>query len=45
MRITQLPSGFWAVWAGNDWIDASSTTREQAEVKAAAYQARIDRIK
>lgn len=37
MRITQLPSGFWAVWIGNDWIDASSTTREQAEGKATKF--------
>ena len=37
MRITQLPSGHWAVWFGNDWIDASSTTREQAEKKANDY--------
>ncbi len=43
MRITQLPSGFWAVWAGNDWIDASSTTREQAEAKAKEYLKGVNR--
>lgn len=37
MRITQLPSGFWAVWYGKDWIDASSVTREQAEAKASQF--------
>ena len=41
MRITHLTSGFWAVWVGNDWIDASSTTREQAEVKANDYMRRV----
>ena len=29
--IDKLPSGFWCVWFGPDWISASFATREAAE--------------
>ncbi len=30
-RIIQLPSGFWCVWFGGEWINASLPTKEAAE--------------
>lgn len=30
-RITQLPSGFWCVWFGDVWVQASLPSREDAE--------------
>ncbi len=30
-RITRLPSGYWCVWYGDDWMNASLPTREAAE--------------
>ena len=29
--IEQLPSGFWCVWCGSEWINASLPSREAAE--------------
>lgn len=37
-RIEQLPSGFWVVWIGSEWVDASSTTRAEAEAKAEQFR-------
>lgn len=31
--IKQLPSGFYAVFVSGVWLDAASTSREQAEQK------------
>ena len=32
-EIKQLTSGFWSVWVNGEWIDAASSTRDQAEKK------------
>lgn len=29
--ITQLPSGYWCVWYGSEWVEASLPTKEAAE--------------
>lgn len=29
--ITQLPSGYWCVWFGGEWIEPSLPTKEAAE--------------
>ena len=36
-RIVKLPSGFYAVFVGETWIDASSRTEDAARVKAEAF--------
>lgn len=28
--VRQLPSGFWAIFAGDEWIDAAQPTQEAA---------------
>jgi hypothetical protein len=32
--ISQLPSGFWAIWLGKVWIDAASISENEAIKKA-----------
>ena len=32
-ELRQLPSGYWAVFIDNTWMDASSPTREAAQAK------------
>ena len=35
--VKRLPSGHWAVWVGDTWIDAASLTAAQAADTAHAY--------
>lgn len=35
--VKQLKSGFWSAWVNGEWIDAASSTREQAEKKLAEF--------
>lgn len=36
-KIEKLPSGFYVVFVGETWIDASSRTEEDAKKKAEAF--------
>lgn len=36
-ELRQLPSGYWAVFIDDTWMDASSPTREVAQAKLSEF--------
>ena len=40
--IKQLPSGFWSVWEGDQWLNASLPSREAAEKFIQAFKSSVE---
>lgn len=41
--VSCLPSGYWAVWYGSEWIDAAQPTEEAARALAAKLEKEVSR--
>lgn len=38
VKVLRLPSGFWSVWIGSEWVDASAVSEEEAQKIADTFR-------